>query len=424
MDILKNCIKDDAFKIVKGIEKLINNININNLDKFKKIYNIIKKHYDKIGFDNIQLEKNINRINKNEEKFNIIINELQNWREIKQIKEELNKVTTILYFKTKYLNLYYVKSSNITEEYGIKQFSKIIKIALTLEDIIPNKIGSIYIFPINYSRKIHKNFFDSKENDIEYLENNYMAFTISGQVFKEKKKVFVIRDEECIKLFIHELLHLLEAEMINGKFVGRKIYNYINQFNIELVGRSFESYTELLSNILNIIFFILNNNYNINILEELIKIEIVYSIYVTSKLLSLYGYTKNNYFDFFIKKNNACKIKNNIPSTYYYIIKSMYYLYFIDWIDLLNENLLLSNDFFNKEIEIINKSIVKDSEYIKYLEQCFDYIVNNSFELSMRYSLIDDNCIDNSNILYKNEIKGGWIKNNKKYIIKLYNYVN
>jgi hypothetical protein len=67
MDILKNCIKDDAFKIVKGIEKLINNININNLDKFKKIYNIIKKHYDKIVFDNIQLEKNINRINKNEE---------------------------------------------------------------------------------------------------------------------------------------------------------------------------------------------------------------------------------------------------------------------------------------------------------------------------------------------------------------------
>jgi hypothetical protein len=408
MNILEKCIKSDSYSIIKILSPLIDNFKIDNLNKFKKIFNLIKNNY-KIR------EKEIEQINKNDDSFNNIINTVNNWRDIKQLQEGLKAVERVLIYKTKYLELNYIIPSNMDIDYGLTQFGKIINIALTLETIIPNKVGSVYIYPVHYKRDLYVKQFESKKGEIKHLERNYMAFTISGQVYKDRKSVFVVRDEECIKLFIHELLHLLEADMIGNTFVGDKIYDIVENFNIKLVGGSFESYTELLSNILNIIFFILNNKLDENLLEELIKIEIIYGIYSTGKLLYLYGYDKTNYQDFFKNKNDKLEIVNNIPSTYYYIVKSMYYYYFNDWIDLLDNKLSLSKQFINKEIEIIKKSIQNNSEYMKLLEKCLE-LRDESNDLTMRYSLIDDNC--------GNVMKGGSNIKYKKYIINLYKYVN
>jgi hypothetical protein len=93
----------------------------------------------------------------------------------------------------------------------------------------------------------------------------------------------------------------------------------------------------------------------------------------------------------------------------------MYYYYFNDWIDLLNINLSLTKQFFDKEVAIINKSIKDESDYIVLLGKCLE-LRQVSDDLTMRYSLIDDNCgsvmTGGSNIKYK------------KYIINLYKYVN
>lgn len=408
MNILKECIKPDSYSIIEILKPLIESIKIDNLKKFKKLYDLIKNNY-KIR------EKEIMQIGEYDNKFNDIINTFNNWIDIKKLQEGLKNVKKILNYKTKYMELNYIIPLEMDINYGLMQFNKIINIALTMENIIPNKQGSVYIYPIHYKRDLYAKQFENKNEEIRHLEKNYMALTISGQVFKDNRSVFVVRDEECIKLFIHELLHLLEADMIDNEFVGNKIYNIVEDFNIKLVGGSFESYTELLSNILNVIFFILNNKLNEDLLEELIKIEIIYGVYSTSKLLYLYGYNKNNYRDFFMKKDNKLEIVNNIPSTYYYIVKSIYYYYFNDWIDLLDNELSLSKHFIEKELKIINKGIGEDSGYMLLLEKCLELRDYND-DLSMRYSLIDDNC--------GNIMKGGSNIKYKKYIINLYKYVN
>jgi hypothetical protein len=407
MNILKNCIKPPSYDIIQMLSPLTSTINISNLDKFKRLYDLIKNNYK------IQ-EKKIKEITISDNKFKDIIKTLSNWRNIKQIKESLTDVKIIYQYQTKYLTLYYAVPSNINIPYATLQFHKIINIALTMESIIPNKKGTIYIYPIHYDRDLHVKKFNNKQSDIKYLEENYMAMTISGQVFKDNQTMFVVRDEECIKLFIHELLHLLEVDMIDNRFVGSIVYHLVENFNIRLTGGSFESYAELMSNILNIIFFVLNNNLDETMLNELFKIEIIYGIYSSAKLLFLYGYDENNFMNFFKEKNKELEVVNSIPSMYYYIVKSMYYFYFNEWIDLLDNNLKLNKDFFKKEVEIINKSINENSEYIKILKKCLE-LRKKTDDLTMRYSLIDDNCLS--------EMKGGSNKYYKKYIINLYKYV-
>lgn len=408
MNILEKCIKSDSYSIIEMLTPLINTIKIDNLDKFTKIYNIIKNNY-KVK------DKEIEQIDDNDEHFKDVIKIMNDWRNIKQLQDGLKAVKKILIYKTKYLVLNYIVPSNMDLEYGLTQFNKIINIGLTLESIIPNKQGSVYIYPVHHKRDIYTKQFENKKQNIKYLEENYMAFTISGQVFKDRESVFVVRDEECIKLFIHELSHLLELDMIDNNFIGKDIYKIVSNFNIRLYGGSFESYAELMSNILNCVFFVLNNNLDEKIFYDLLKIEIIYGIYVSGKLLYLYGYDETNFMNFFNEKDKKLEIVNSIPSMYYYIVKSMYYYYFNDWIDMLDNNLKLNKNFFKKEGEIIMKSIKDNSEYINLLKKCLE-LRKSSNDLTMRYSLIDDNCL--------NIMKGGNIIYYKKYIINLYKYVN
>jgi hypothetical protein len=420
-EILQKCIKTDSYDIYKLILPLISQTNIKDLNKFCKIYKTIKKNYTNKE-NTINIAQNIE----------LIKNALINWQNINVIINETIKVDKIFFYKTKLATLYYLipKDTNISETYYKNQFNKIINIATTLEKFNKNKYaenGSVYIFPIEYSRTLNNKQFNYNSSDkkslnieLKKLRHEYKALTISGQVFKheysthiKKNSVFVIRNEECIKLFIHEYIHYLELDHINGDFVGNEINKIVSKFNIKLYGGSFECYTELLSNILNIMFFMLNNNINESFLNDLLKIEIIYSIYATSKLLYLYGYNSDNYQDFFNTIDTEKTIINNIPSAYYYITKSMYYLYFSKWIDLLDNNLSLNDNFTQIETQIINDSINKESFYMELLEKTIKIAEANN-DLSLRYSIIDDNC----NL----EQKGGYytIKNIK---YKLYKYL-
>ncbi len=155
----------------------------------------------------------------------------------------------------------------------------------------------------------------------------------------------------------------------------------------------------------------LNNNIDKKYLGELIKVELCYAGYVSAKLLYFYGYNSGNVVDFFYKKDQEHRVKNNIPSMYYYLTKGMYYLEFNRWIHLLNNNLVLDSKFFEMEKEIINECIKKGSKYLNLLIEAMK-VVENTNNLSLQYTLMDDKCLDIQ--------QGGF---NKKYILNLYKYV-
>jgi hypothetical protein len=397
--IFKKILKPDAFNRYIHIKPLLNNNITIDSNNIIRLFNIIKNNYVN---NHYIFNKVSNSYLQN------IISVVKNWQDIKIIHHELNLVNNIYTFNTKYLKLYLLEPNNID---CTNLFQKIINIAFTLEKFsilnkFSNEHGTVYIFPINYNRDLFNKKFNNIDIDLLELENNYKALTIAGQVLPRNLNVFVIRNEECIKLFIHEIIHLFKLDISHNEILVNNI-----KFNCELIGGTFESYTELFSSILNTFFFIIRNNLD-NYLLDLVKLEIIYGIYSSAKLLYLYDYNSSNFINFFNKKESSKTVKNNIPSIYYYIIKSMLFFCNNLWLKLIDNNLKIHSKFENLELYFINKCKC-DQHYIDLFYKTM-LIVEKNDDLSLSYIILDEQ--NNCSFLKASS-------RNKKYIIQLYNYV-
>jgi hypothetical protein len=368
-NILKNILKPEAYMRYQYILPLLKyNIKLDTNTIFR-LFNIIKNNY-------VYNQYKLNIVSQND--FNLVKQNIKNWRNIPIIHKELNNVKNIYLYTTNNLKLYLIEPFNINCN---SLFNKIINIAYTLEKF-SSKTGIVYIFPINYNRDLIIKKFNNINHDLEKLEKNYFALTIAGQVFASNSNVFVIRNEECIKLFIHEILHLFKLDISHNDDVENNI-----NFNCYLTGGTFESYTELYSNLLNIFFFVIRNNLE-KYLIDLVKIEIIYSIYCSGKLLYLYGYDTTNFKDFFFKKDSSKIIFNNIPSIYYYIIKSIYFICCFVWLKLIDNNLKIDNHFFYIEKDIIHTCI----HYKTYHNILYDSLklIHDNNDKSLSYIILDE----------------------------------
>ena len=202
------------------------------------------------------------------------------------------------------------------------------------------------------------------------------------------KITIVTRYEEVEKLLIHELIHNYN---LDGSEYHKKLTNVLNKYmeiknnkNYHYEYSIYESYTELLSTYLYLLFVnIINTNTNTNtkILEEKllgqIIIEIIYSYNLIANLIRMNGY--KNYNEFI--ENKA--FMGDICVYEYYYIKALLYNNYILEIGIASKHGYKKFDnIYMQIINVIEENNIKDDIlmqqiYINYKKiNNFKYILH------------------------------------------------
>jgi len=365
------------------IKKLINTINLNNLN-----LNLIKKNciylyeiHKKIKpfWKDINHEHEI--LNKDDEIYKNIFKTTKNSLvgEYNYVNNELKKNSQIIEITNGTLKFYYIDLGNYKKDIALinELFNQSICLA-KFQDLYNKQ--NILIIWIPIERKRDFNFKTINEENIQKSIDNFNAFTASGVTYGKNPRITVIsRYEEISKLLLHELIHNYN---IDGSSFHEHNHNLIKNYakiknpktpsglnNYDYSFSIYESYTELLSSYFSMIF----RNINLDVKEELLErfkteiiMEILYSYNTISNLIKL-----NNYegFEDFKKEK---KFRGDICVYEYYYLKGLLYN---------NYELCLCNskeDFKNNYEKIINiekEDLLLEDIFNNYQNQTnFSYI--------------------------------------------------
>lgn len=223
-------------------------------------------------------------------------------------------------------------------------------------------------------------------------ENINTGFTTNCNL--QKGTIYIFREEEWFKVFIHETFHILGLDFSNNSEMTTFSTNEIQKiFNVNV--NVYETYCELNAQLMNIIFYCYFQNKTmkttIQEIHQYITYEIAFSLFQMVKILK---YNKMEYIDFF-KKNNY-KEKTNVFS--YYFLKTIFIMniheYFY-WIT--NENrgtfIFYSNENTIKSFLMIAKKNYKKNEFLKKIirmQNIHSSLNKNTFEMkTLRMSFLE-----------------------------------
>jgi hypothetical protein len=373
---------------IEIVRKLIGNINksLINLDVLNKNieflidkYNTIKKIWLELNIINIKI---IN-LEKDSELYNKIISILDKCylNRFKYFKKTIKNIISIKLITYLNVSFYYIQINDSSYEEDIIKFKQLFLEAITLAKYYNNlnisKNIMIIWLPINKNRDFNFDIIN-KDNLVKSIDN-FNAFTASGVTYGTITKVSILtRYEEINKLMYHELIHNFGVD-------GTSYHDFIEETGILLRYKQmkanksyhydysiYESYTELLSSYLNIIFRILEENKLENKLKNIflsrIIIEILYSYNTISNIIKLNNFT--NYNDFIKNKTFV----GEICFYEYYFLKALLYNNLIlkkiesqdDYLKLYDKIIKINHDDLLKEI--FDKSIKQNNfSYIFYL---------------------------------------------------------
>jgi hypothetical protein len=187
----------------------------------------------------------------------------------------------------------------------------------------------------------------------------------SGASYLYQNKLYVWREEECLKVFLHELFHCLGFD----RFLIKKKCNINKYFNITKHLSCNEAYNELCTLIYHSCFMVIENK-QVDLIE-LIEKNRLFTVYQVKQILQHYDCQT---------LNSSYKFKQNTSVFSYFILKGFYLFHINELIKLIktdttyffpiNEfklfesyktNCLENNSFY----DLINRAINK----FKYKEQ-------------------------------------------------------
>lgn len=300
---------------------------------------------------NIKLKKNIENID-----FNIFkdYDDLHLFDNVHFISSEIlhfihNKLEYFYKFSNDKFDIK-IYAPNSDQKY-INLVAKIFSIIYYVIDVTKtNEFIKIYIFLTPIKKKFNKN------NDF-----NSDAFNTG---FTDSSVICIYREEEVLKVLIHELIHYLNLDNHFNDTNNKKLLNYFNMCD-DCKINSNEAYTEMIAII---IFLVWYNKYNFNKFDynkfnEIFNEELNYSLYQTAKCLSLIGCV--NEFSDIVDKSNNCEIIQKTSFVSYFIIKTafMFNIYLFFEFFKINENKFTLN--FN----LIPNNIIK---YFNLIIKCID----------------------------------------------------
>lgn len=374
--------------------------------------NIISNHIR--NFINLYPNQNIINISplcKNiiEHFLNEIKNAETNWKNVKNsISNTFNDIQTMEYSNSELFNLIPEKIQNhiSTTFFYLKTFIFFInkrKIIVTIgsskkdNNYLLDCLKLIYIWlyistkysDANCSQEI--NIYLYLTNHVKEKEDNITlsaihANTAYTHVCSQKTEIFIFREEEWFKVFIHETFHNLgfDFSSLNIKIAQKKL---LKHFIIESKFELYETYNETWATFINLIFVSYFSK-KINNFENLLNSEIIFSLYQCYKIFQHYNLS---YDDLFQNKKQHFIEDTNIFC--YYVLKSIMIFYindFLKWCNDYNgENIIMFNKTQQNIIDFTN-FIIKLSEkyeFIKELNNIERYVKNNKPNIIVRKTM-------------------------------------
>jgi hypothetical protein len=367
---------------IEIIQTLLNKIDISliNFEIIKKNIRFLINEYKDIKnfylqFSSLKLQ--IIDISKNSELYEQTLSTIKNsyLSSFNYINNEIKNIKSIKLIKYSNLSFYYIQLNNFSLENDISIFKNLFLEALTLINHYKSKNNVMIIWlPIKKNRDFNFSLINKK--NIDSSVNNFNAFTASGVTFGHNPRISILtRYEEINKLMYHELIHNFGIDGSNYHNELKKdgiLERYIkiktnNSYNYEY--SLYESYTELISSYLNIIFFTIRQNITDDKLKYIllakIIIEILYSYNTISNIIKLNNF---NEYDLFQKNKSFC---GDICFYEYYFLKALLYN------NLILEKPTNKNDFlryYSKIIKINDDNLLKDVFNKSIKQNNFSYI--------------------------------------------------
>jgi hypothetical protein len=292
------------------------------------------------------------------------------------INNKIKDVISVKLIKYSNLSFYYIQLDNLSLENDISIFKNLFLQALTLINHYNKTTQNIIVIWIPVRKDRDFNYSLINKENINYSVNNFNAFTASGVTFGHNPRISILtRYEEINKLMYHELIHNFGIDGSNYHDELKKdgiLERYIkiktkNSYNYEY--SLYESYTELISSYLNIIFLTIKQNISDNslkyILMSKIIIEILYSYNTISNIIKLNNFTD---YESFNKNKSFC---GDICFYEYYFLKALLYN------NLILEKPTNKNDFsryYSKIIKINDDNLLKDVFNKSIKQNNFSYI--------------------------------------------------
>lgn len=298
------------------------------------------------------------------------------------VKKELKKIKKIIQISDSNIKFYYFDLGNYDSDIELinKLFNQSICLAKYCKLYEKSDIIIIWI-PIDKKRDY--SFLTINEENLKSTIGDFNAFTASGVTYGESPRITIVsRYEEIAKLLIHELIHnfnldgsrfhnhnhslITDYKTIKNPHSSFPVVNYDYSYSI------YESYTELLSSYINMIFRNINIDNKIDLIKRFeieILLELLYSYNTIANLIKINDYV--TYDDFELEK----KFKGDICIYEYYYLKGLMYN---------NYSLVICNnkeEFKDNYFKIIN--INKNDPLLK------DIFNNMVKQINFKYTFYD-----------------------------------
>jgi hypothetical protein len=351
MDLLnkssKKCIleSDKLKNILKKLKIPI----INKNSFFKKIQKefiyYYQQNYKKINQNSIQLN-DLNKISNNDSYF--IAEKFQ-----KKIKEL--KYCYVFHYEN---NIIYFKSNKKIIKKIPKKIIYMFIIILTLKDLFQRSHCSQQII---FYDLFDKKSIPLKKNSYIDQENCNSAFCTVQYDEKINGPIVLFRNEECLKVLIHELIHgnFIDYQIIHGIGVKEMSSKICTKYPILLN----EGFTETFASLIHMIFISYITKININTIFEN---ELLHNVVIFNTLINYYKIDKIQ--DILVSHGCVSEFKQKTNVFSYYIIKIINYLNINNFLTLFKDhchkNYKIDKSFNLLFVKFINQKIEKMNDYI------------------------------------------------------------
>jgi len=323
----------------RNLNKEENYITQNNSNNnfLKNIYRILNGIGEKITILKEQsIEKSLN-IEDNDYLPSYIKSYINNKRNVTHIKYKLN-----FYNKNVFIN-YYLVDDNKSKEELHNEINFLAQFVYLMYNITKykhtNNIFDIYL--TNFKKELGSN----NIIDVQNINSGVCYFNDIN------RKILIYRNEEYIKVFIHEFLHSCHIDKYLHQNTNTNIYE---KFNFDYKKTKImlnETYTEFWCNIIYISIFSYNlsknstiNNY-INIFDELMEKQVYFSVLQSVKILNIYNI---KYLDTI--NNTVHNYSEGTHALSYYYFKSLLLFKYKNVMNMCEKN-IIANETTKENIE-------------------------------------------------------------------------
>lgn len=207
---------------------------------------------------------------------------------------------------------------------------------------------SIYM----YFTEFKKQFPES--NQVIDRMNVNTAYTYSCKLSDSgENEIYLFRKEEWFKVFIHETFHSFSLDFSVFDMQGKNFFdrNILKIFPLNIDLRFYETYCEMWAEILNVVYIVYGRENNretkflINRITEYLQFEQIFSLLQVCKILDSLHISYRELYESSekAKYKRMANYKENTSIMSYYILKSIFMLYFgefIEWCALNNKGSL------------------------------------------------------------------------------------